>query len=59
MVDQTRDDGFYDIDFSFDPEHAQSFKDAMIKLGLTDEKGARKTEVFTFYEREPVMKAPG
>lgn len=52
VVDETGDDGLYDIDFSFDPENAQSFKEAMTKLGLTYEKGVRKTEVLVLSLKE-------
>lgn len=45
VIDETGDDGLYDIDFSFDPENVQSFKEAMANLGLTYKKGVRKTEV--------------
>ncbi len=52
VVDETGDDGLYAIDFSFDPENAQSFKEAMTKLGLTYEKGVRKTEVLVLAMKE-------
>lgn len=52
VVDETGDDGLYAIDFSFDPENAQSFKDAMTKLGLTYEKGVRETEVLVLAMKE-------
>ena len=52
VVDETGDDKLYDIDFSFDPENAQSFKEAMTNLGLTYEKGVRKTEVLVLSMKE-------
>ncbi|NRB48032.1 MAG: DUF3738 domain-containing protein [Saprospiraceae bacterium] len=52
VVDETGDNGLYDINFSFDPENAQSFKEAMTKLGLTYEKGVRTTEVLVLSMKE-------
>lgn len=52
VVDETGDDKLYEIDFSFDPENAQSFKEAMTNLGLTYEKGVRKTEVLVLSMKE-------
>ncbi len=52
VVNETGDDGLYDIDFSFDPENSQSFKEAMKNLGLTYEKGVRETEVLVLSMKE-------
>jgi len=52
VVDETGDDGLYEIDFSFDPENAESFKEAMANLGLTYEKGVRNTDVLVLSMKE-------
>ncbi|MEM6804476.1 MAG: redoxin domain-containing protein [Bacteroidota bacterium] len=52
VVDETGDEGLYDIDFSFQPENPQSFKEALANLGLTYKKGVRKTEVLILSKKE-------
>ncbi len=52
VVNETGDDGLYDIDFSFDPENPQSFQAAMTNLGLTYKKGIRKTKVLVLSMKE-------
>lgn len=52
VVDETGDDGLYNIDFSFEPENPQSFKEAMAKLGLSYKKGLRETEVLVLSKKE-------
>lgn len=52
VVDESGEEGLFEIDFSFDPENSQSFKDALANLGLTYKKGVRETEVLVLSMKE-------
>jgi len=52
VIDKTGDDKLYDLDFSFDPENDQSFRDAMASLGLTYSVEVLKTEVLVLTLKE-------
>ena len=52
VIDKTGDDKLYDIDFSFDPENNQSFRDGMANLGLSYSVEVVKTEVLVLSLKE-------
>lgn len=52
VIDKTGDDKLYDIDFSFDPENNQSFRDGMDSLGLSYSVEVVKTEVLVLSLKE-------
>lgn len=52
VVDETGSETAYKIDFSFDPENADTFKEAMTKYGLKYAKAQREIEVLVLYLEE-------
>lgn len=50
VEDETGITGLYAIDFAFDPENPQSFRDALAAMGLTYEKVTRTIEVLELFE---------
>ena len=52
VVDETGESTAFKIDFSFDPENPESFKEAMKKYGLAYKKEPREIEVLVLYLEE-------
>lgn len=52
VVDETNDNSLYKIDFSFDPENPESFKQAMKNLGLSYSWDERTIESLVLYKEE-------
>ena len=52
VVDETRDEELYDIQFAFDPEDPETFKQAIADLGLAYKKAEREIEVLILYEED-------
>ena len=52
VVDETGEEGLFDIQFAFDPEDPETFKQAMADLGLAYEKEKREIEVLILYEED-------
>ena len=52
VVDETGEEGLFDIQFAFDPEDPETFKQAIADLGLAYEKAEREIEVLILYEED-------